>query len=87
MNDKLQVTLSDGQIEQIKKLTLYHRNRLGFLCKFKTHRVQIYSGYSNAIMITTNDDLYTFDEFVKRVECIDQRGNSVDVASLGLFNN
>jgi len=87
MNDKLQVTLSDGQIEQIKKLTTYERRKVGFYCHFASRRVQIWRDYAMAVQSEVFFPVYTFDEFVKRVDCIDQRGNSVDVASLGLFNN
>lgn len=87
MNDKLQVTLSDGQIDQLKNLTPYQRSKLGFSCYFPSRRVQIWSDYAMAAQSEVVLPVYTYVEFIKWVSCIDQRGNSIDVASLRLFND
>ncbi len=73
MQDKLQVALSDGQIEQLKNLTPRERNKLGFSCYFPARRVQIFTDIRDAVGWGVTKPVYTFEEFTKKVECLDQR--------------
>jgi hypothetical protein len=80
--NKLEVTLSDGQIEQIKCLTPYQRSKLGFSCHFASRRVQIWAHYEMAVQSEVVFPVYTYTEFLKWVSCVDQRENPVDISRL-----
>jgi hypothetical protein len=79
---KLEVTLSDAQIEQLKNLTPYQRSKLGFSCHFSSRRVQIWSDYAMAVQSEVVFPVYTYAEFIKWVSCVDQRENPVDISGL-----
>ena len=78
--DKLEVTLSDAQIERIKNLTPYQRSKLGFSCHFASHRVQIWSDYAAAVQSGVVDPVYTYPEFIEWVSCKAGCGNCVDIS-------
>jgi len=80
---KLEVTLSNGQIEQIENLTHYQRSKLGFSCHFPSRRVQIWSGYAMAVQREVVNPVYTYPEFLKWVSCVDECGNPVDISVWG----
>lgn len=82
---KLEVTLSNAQIEQLKNLTTCQRSKLGFSCHFASRRVQIWSDYAMAVQSEVVFPVYTYQEFLKWVSCVDGKENHVDISSLGIF--
>lgn len=82
--DKLEVTLSNGQIEQLKNLTPYQRSKLGFSCHFPSRRVQIWSDYAMAVQSEVVFPVYTYAEFLKWVSCVDGEENPVDISGLDI---
>ena len=82
MVEKLEVTLSNGQIEQLKNLTPYQRSKLGFSCSFPSRRVQIWSDYVMAVQSEVIYPVYTYAEFLKWVSCVDGEENPVDISGL-----
>ena len=78
----MQVMLSDGQIEQLKSLAHYQRSNLGFSCHFPSRRVQIWSDYAMAVQSEVVNPVYTYQEFVKWVSCVDERESPVDISGL-----